>query len=398
MIEGPSIAEVGNVQRRIRGDAVDQASPPNALHHPDALEDPTVPMNKQIALAERSQRTFAESEGTVGAQPAPPLAKPELAAIGSGRGRSAVAIAIHVIRRIFGAFLTVFAVAFLVFVVFRVVADPAETARGTSATPEQVAAFNQRLGLDKPVLEQFVDYLGDVARLDFGDSLWQQRPTLEIVLEVVPRTLLLVGVSLTLAIGAALVAGAAAALRPNSGRDRGIMGVSLVSISIPAFWSGVMLVYLFAVVLGILPTSGYGSWQHLVLPVIALALPHFGRLTSMTRTAVLDELNQPWVRAARGRGIPPRRIMRKYALKNALITIVTMAGYELVFATAGTAILVEVVFAWPGVGQTMLLAIQRGDVFLVQTIAVLVAVFVVAVNLAVDAIHHAIDPRVRTER
>lgn len=300
-------------------------------------------------------------------------------------------------RRILTGVLTVLGVSLLVFVMFRMVSNPARVALGVDATPEQEEAFNSLHGFDDPIVVQFGRYLSELVRLDFGDSLWQGRSTLAIVGETIPRTAQLVIPAISLAFLAALAMGTAAARRPDGWLDRAIVSLSLVGVSVPAFWSGLLLSVIFGVTLGWLPTSGLGGWRYMLLPGIALALPHLGRLVMITRSTMLDELNRQWVTAAHARGIPEGRV-KLHAMRNSLIPIITVASGELTIAIAGTAVLVETVFAWPGVGFTMIQAIRQRDIFLVQTFALVLATLVVGVNIAVDLLYPRIDPRVRLER
>ncbi len=300
-----------------------------------------------------------------------------------------------ILRRLFQGFLVVLGVSLVVFVAMRVFGDPAKVMLPLSATPEQRAAFEHLIGLDRPLPAQFVTFLGDLATLNFGESLWQRRPAMEVVFERLPNTLMLIGVGLGFAILLALPLGAIAALRPGGIVDRVTVIGGLVGLSTPQFWLGLLLIMLFAVQLRILPTSGIGSWQHIVLPALTLALPSLARMTLLVRSQVIDELNQQYVKTARAKGMRFHTVLFGHALRNTLIPFITLAGWEIISALAGYTVVVETVFAWPGLGLTAIQAIQRNDLFLLQAIVFTVAIAIVLVNIALDIIYKFIDPRIK---
>lgn len=298
------------------------------------------------------------------------------------------------VRRILQGFVVIFGVTTVVFVVTRLIGDPVRMMLPMEATNEERDAFARELGFDRPIPTQFVDFLGDLVRFDFGDSLWQRRPALDIVLEHLPRTFSLVGAGMGLAIVLSLAMGLASALRPGSLLDRIMVTSSLAGLSIPEFWLGLLLIMVFGVQLGWFPTSGTGSFGHMVLPTVTLALPIAGRLAMMVRSTMIDELNRQWVRTARAKGMPFRRTVGVHALRNAAVPVVTLAGWELIRALAGYAVVVETVFAWPGIGFLALQAVSRQDLMLLQAIVFVVAVLVVVINVAIDVAYKAIDPRI----
>jgi len=300
-----------------------------------------------------------------------------------------------ILRRLFQGFLVVLGVSLVVFVAMRVFGDPAKVMLPLSATPEQRAAFEHLIGLDRPLPEQFVTFLGDLATLNFGESLWQRRPAMEVVFERLPNTLMLIGVGLGFAILLALPLGAIAALRPGGIIDRITVIGGLVGLSTPQFWLGLLLIMLFAVQLRLLPTSGIGSWQHIVLPALTLALPSLARMTLLVRSQVIDELNQQYVKTARAKGMRFHTVLFGHALRNTLIPFITLAGWEIISALAGYTVVVETVFAWPGLGLTAIQAIQRNDLFLLQAIVFTVAIAIVLVNISLDIIYKFIDPRIK---
>lgn len=299
------------------------------------------------------------------------------------------------VQRALQGLVVIFGVTIVVFVVTRLIGDPVALMLPLEATAEERDAFASALGLDQPILVQFWEFLQGAVRLDFGESLWQGRPAFEIILEVLPRTVILVLAGLGLAVVLAIPVGVLAALRPGSLMDRSLVGGSLLGLSVPQFWLGLMLILLFGVVLKWLPTSGSGSLKHLVLPAVTMALPAFGRLTMMVRSSMIDEMHSDYVETARAKGMPTRRTVFSHAFRNASNPVVTLTGWELIRAIAGYSVVVETVFAWPGIGFMAIQAIQQQDLILLQAIVFVVAVIVVIVNLALDFVYKMIDPRIQ---
>jgi len=300
-----------------------------------------------------------------------------------------------ILRRLFQGILVVLGVTLTVFVVTRLFGDPVSLMLPLSATAEQRAAFAAQIGLDQPLPIQFFGFLGDLLTLDFGESLWQRRPAIEVVFERLPNTLLLIGAGLGLAIALSIPLGIIAALRPGGILDRLTVSLGLLGLSMPQFWVGLLLIVVFAVQLKILPTSGMGTPAHLVLPALTLALSPLARLTMLVRSSMIDELNQQYVKTARAKGLPMRRILGVHALRNVLISFITMAGWELIVALSGYTVVVETVFAWPGLGLTAIQAIQRGDLFLMQAIVFSIAFIIVVINIVLDILFKTIDARIQ---
>ena len=230
-----------------------------------------------------------------------------------------------ILRRLGQGFLVVLGVSLVVFVAMRVFGDPAKVMLPLSATTEQRAEFEHLIGLDRPLPEQFVTFIGELATLDFGDSLWQRRPAMEVVFERLPNTLMLVGAGLGFAMIMALPLGALAALRPGGIIDRVTVIGGLVGLSTPQFWLGLLLIMLFAVQLRILPTSGIGGVSHLILPALTLALPSMARMVLLVRSQVIDELNQQYVKTARAKGLRFHQVLFGHALRNVMIPFITLA-------------------------------------------------------------------------
>lgn len=301
-----------------------------------------------------------------------------------------------IVRRTLQGLLVIVGVTVVVFGVTRMVGDPVKFVLPLEATAEQREARAHELGFDRPIVTQFGDYVEDLARLDFGESLWQRdRSTIDIVGQVLPKTFQLVGAGMVFAVLLAVPLGVVAATRPGTVLDRLLVTTSLLGLSVPQFWLGLILIIVFGVQLGWLPTSGTGSLNHLILPAITLGLPAAGRLAMMVRSSMIDELNKQYVKTAKAKGMPLRRVVGMHALRNGSIPVITLVGWELIRALAGYTVIVETVFNWPGLGQTAIQAIERRDLFLLQTIVLVVAVMVVVINVLVDVVYKAVDPRIK---
>lgn len=299
-----------------------------------------------------------------------------------------------VFRRLGQGVLTLLALMVLVFLLVRLTGSPVDLYLPLDASDEMRAALAARLGLDQPVLLQFASWFGQVIRLDFGTSLWQNRPAMEMVARALPQTLLLGLVTLTIAFVGAVIVGSLAALRPHGTFDTVAAGLSLAGASIPDFWFALMGVLLFSVALGWLPTSGFGGPAYWVLPVMTLVLRPFGILVQVVRGAMIATLSQPYIRAARAKGAQDRRVLFIHALRNALLPVVTVTG-DMAAQFAGGVTVIETVFGWPGIGKLMIDAILQRDFPVLQAGVLVVSAVVIAINIAVDLIYALIDPRVR---
>lgn len=299
-----------------------------------------------------------------------------------------------ILAKLWQGVIVILSVVVVVFVLTRLIGDPVRVMLPLEATEEQRAQFEQQLGLDRPIGTQFADYVTDVAVLDFGESLWQRRPVMEIIVEKAPATLLLTVTAIGLAIALAVPLGVIAALRPEGVIDRLVVLISLIGLSIPQFWLGLLFIVFFALTLGWLPTSGSGTPAHLILPALTLAIPAMTRLVMVVRSTMIDELNAQYVRVLRAKGMRPWRVVAVHALKNSSVPILTLAGWEMIRALSGYTVVVESVFAWPGLGLTAIQAIERQDLILLQAIVFLTAIMVVLLNLALDILSKAFDPRI----
>ncbi len=299
------------------------------------------------------------------------------------------------LRRMGQGVVVVVGVTVLVFVVTRMIGDPVNFILPLSASQEQRDALRADLGFDRSIFAQFTDFAGDAIRLDFGDSTYfRNEAALDVVMRFLPKTLQLVAAGMALAFIFSIPLGAIAATRPGKTLDKMLVTLSLAGLATPQFFLGQVILLLTSVKFSIVQ-FGDGPWTHLIFPAITLALPAIGRLTMVVRSAMIDELNSQYVRAARTKGVPARRIIGVHALRNAAIPFVTLFGWEVIRALAGFTLVVEAVFDWPGLGDLAILAIKQRDFFLIQTIVFVVAVMVVLINIAIDLAYKAIDPRVQ---
>jgi peptide/nickel transport system permease protein len=300
----------------------------------------------------------------------------------------------HLAGRIGQALLASFGVLTIVFFVMRLSGDPTLLLVPEGASAEQIAQLRHQLGFDRPVPVQFLAYLGDLVRLDFGESLVQRAPVLGILAERIPYTVALASGALLVAWGVGLPAGIAMAVWRDRWIARLLQAVVLAGQSLPTFWSGILLILLFGVTLRWLPTSGVDGPLSLVLPSLALGAVTMSSFARMTRSAVLDELGRDYVNAARARGLSRSSAVARHVLRNAAIPVVTIAALEIGNLLAG-AVIVETVFAWPGIGQLAIQSIQSRDFLVVQAVVLFVSLVYVACNLLADLAYAAIDPRIR---
>jgi peptide/nickel transport system permease protein len=288
---------------------------------------------------------------------------------------------------------TLLGVATLVFAFLHLVpGDPVEIMLGESAAPADVAELRRELGLDRPLLVQYGRFLAHAARGDLGRSIVYRAPVSHVIATRYPATLELAAAALVVALALALPLGIVAAVRPRSALDRGARIASLAGVCLPSFWLGPLLILVFSLRLGWLPVSGRGGIGHLVLPAVTLGLGMAGILVRLTRTSMLAALREDYVRTARAKGAPERRVVLVHALRNALVPVTTVAGLQAGALLAG-AIITETIFAWPGLGRLVVQAIDARDYPLVQGCVLAIAASYVVVNTATDLLQRAIDPR-----
>jgi peptide/nickel transport system permease protein len=304
-------------------------------------------------------------------------------------------VATYLARRIVWGLVVVLGVATVVFVATHLLTDPARKALPLGASQEQYEHLRHDLGLDRPLVTQFGDFAAGAVHFDFGKSISLQESAAHVVAQRLPATLKLVGVALALAILVSLPLGFLAAMKPGSWLDVTTVTTSLTGLSLPQFWLGALLILVFAVHLKWLPTSGDDGIKSLILPAITLALPIAGRLTQITRSSVIDELHRQYVVAARAKGLPLQVILRKHVFRNAAVPISSYLSLETAKALAGSTVVVETVFAYPGVGYLSVQAAKADDVVLIEATVVIIAVLIVVLNILFDLFHGVLDPRIR---
>lgn len=299
--------------------------------------------------------------------------------------------------RLARAVVTIVMVVTFAFVVLRLSGDPALLIMSVDAPPEAIAAFRQAWGLDEPLWLQYAKYFSAILHGDLGRSMRDGRDAITLVAERIPATLALTLPALAIKLSIGIPAGVYAALHRNSLTDRVVMSLAVLGFTVPSFVLGLLLVLVFAVQLGWLPSGGQDSWRHAILPIITLGAGGAAVLARFTRSAMLEVLGQPYIRTASAKGVPWRAVIRDHALPNAAIPTVTIVGFMVGSLIAG-AVVVESVFSWPGVGRLLVVAVANRDLAVVQCILLLVAGTMVASNLVVDLLYGALDPRLRQAR
>jgi len=292
---------------------------------------------------------------------------------------------------------TLFVVSLLVFVVIRVLpGDPAQVIMGTEGNPEATARLRTSLGLDRPLVVQYVDWLAHAVRGDLGVSIQYDVPVGRLIMSRLPVTLPLTLLAAAFMVATAVPLGLYAATHHRRVGDYVTMVISQLGISVPSFWAGLLLILAFSVHLGWAQSGGFRGWRSLILPAIALGVFQAAVLVRATRSAVLDVMREDYVRTARAKGVPEGLVVIKHTLRNALIPIVTVAGLQVGQLLAGSIIL-ESVFVLPGLGRLALGAITARDLPVVQGVTLFVASSIVAINFLVDLAYSALDPRLRHE-
>ena len=304
----------------------------------------------------------------------------------------------YLIRRILFSVFVLWGAVTIVFLVLRLVpSDPARLILGSDATEDEIVALRAEMGLDRPLLVQYARYLAGVVRFDFGDSYRYHKGAMGLVLDRFPTTLQLAVVAMVIAVVIGVSLGIVAALRVNRPADRLVSVFALLSQSMPSFWIGIVLILVFARQLHVLPSGGHGGIDKLILPAVTLALPFLALLIRMTRSGLLDVVHENYIQTARAKGLPERVVIFPHAIRNALIPIVTVVGIEF-GQLLGTGVIVETVFAWPGVGRLLTDSIFARDYSVVQAAILLIATGFVLINLVVDVLYGYLDPRVRLGR
>ena len=303
----------------------------------------------------------------------------------------------YFVRRVLLAVPVLLGVATLVFSLIHLVpGDPAQAMMGDGASPQDVAELRKNLGLDQPLLTQYVAFLGNAVKGDLGKSFRTGQPVTTMIIERIPATAELAVAAMFIAILIAIPLGVIAAVWRGTAVDYSAMTFALAGVSIPNFWLGPLLAIVFAVELGWLPVSGRGTPAHLVLPAISLGLALAAILARMTRASLLDELGELYVRAARARGVSNTSAISRHALRNSLVPLLTIVALQFGAVLTG-AVITETIFAWPGIGRLLIQSIGFRDYPMVQGCILLIAVTYVSVNLITDLMYGFLDPRIRYE-
>jgi peptide/nickel transport system permease protein/oligopeptide transport system permease protein len=309
----------------------------------------------------------------------------------------------YIIRRILLIIPVLFGASLLVFTALRLApGDPATALAGEQATPELVAQIRKDMGLNEPVPVQYLIYVGKLLQGDWGRSTKTHGRVVEEIMLRLPNTVLLATTSLAFAATIGILLGILASIKPYSWVDGGSMTMALLGVSMPVFWLGLMLMAFFAVILPralgmqspVFPPTGSGTWQHLVMPTITLAMNSMAILARMTRATMLEVLRQDYVRTGRAKGLRERAVIFRHALRNALIPVITIMGLQFGILLSG-AVLTETVFAWPGIGRLLVDSISYRDYPMVQGIILFIAIGFTFVNLVVDVLYAFLDPRIR---
>jgi peptide/nickel transport system permease protein len=301
-----------------------------------------------------------------------------------------------IIKRLGLAIVSLFLLSVTIFLLMRVTGDPAVLLAEPGASAADLEAIRTQFGLDRPLYTQYVSFIGHLFRGDFGQSFYYRTDVFELYLSRLPASLLLAGAAMAFSLIVGIPTGIIAAVRVNQWWDSVGKIFALLGLSMPSFWVGLVMILFFSVYLGWLPSSGSGTLLHLVMPSIALGWVFAAAHMRLTRSSMLEVLGSEYVKLARLKGLPEALVISKHAFKNALIPVLTLAGINLVIMV-NVAVVVETVFAWPGVGRLLYEGIAFRDFPVVQATVLLGGVMIVVVNLVVDILYAVIDPRIRYE-
>ena len=301
----------------------------------------------------------------------------------------------YLIKRLLGTIPVILMVTLAVFAfVHMLPGDPARLVAGPDATADDIAAVRSALGLDMPLPQQFLHYIGNLLQGDLGMSLKTRRPVAEeIGLRLMPTVWLTV-LAMVWAVALGLLIGVMSAVNRGRWQDYSGMVLAVSGISFPPFWLGLLLINLFSVHLGWLPTGGYGTWQHFVMPSLTLGLAVAAVMARFTRSAFIEISREDYVRTARAKGVPERRVIWHHALRNALIPIITMVGLQFGFLLGGS-IVIETVFAWPGVGRLLVDSVAYRDYPVIQALVLMFSLQFIVINLLVDVLYVFVNPEIR---
>lgn len=300
----------------------------------------------------------------------------------------------YIIRRFLFGIVVIWIVSVMIFLATRIGPDPALMIASPGADEAELSAIRDRFGMNDPLPVQYFIFIKKALQADFGESLYYGLPVAEIVWQRLPASLLLVGTAQIIALGFGILAGVLAARKRGSFTSNLLRWFSFMGLSMPNFWIAMMFILVFSVKLELLPTGGYGTWQHLVMPALSLGWYFSAGYTRLTESSLLQVLNTEYIKLCRVKGLSEFAIVGRHALKNALIPVVTLAGMNIVLMVSG-AVAVEMVFAWPGLGLLMYHGAVYRDFNVVQAVILFISTMMVFVNLAVDVLYAYLDPRIR---
>ncbi len=309
----------------------------------------------------------------------------------------------YLLKRLLIGAATMVVASLVVFSVLEILpGDPAQLMLGMNATPDALAALREQMGLNQPLLFRYLDWVGGLLTLDLGRSYTYSVPVLDLVAERLVVSLPLALIALFLSTAIAIPVGIFAAARRGRAGDAVSMGAAQLGVAIPNFWFALLLIYVFAVWLRLVPAGGFPGWgagiwpglRSLILPAVALALPQAAILARVTRSSLLEVLGEDYIRTARAKGMPRRRVLWRHALRNAMIPVLTILGLQFAFLLAGT-IIIENVFYLPGLGRLVFQAITQRDLIVVESVVMLLVAAVIVVNFLVDLSYALVDPRLR---
>ncbi|CAG0950030.1 MAG: ABC transporter permease [Rhizobiaceae bacterium] len=309
----------------------------------------------------------------------------------------------YLLKRLLIGAATMVVASLVVFSVLEILpGDPAQLMLGMNATPDALEALREQMGLNQPLLFRYLDWVGGLLTLDLGRSYTYSVPVLDLVTERLVVSLPLAIIALVLSTAIAIPVGIFAAARRGRAGDAVSMGAAQLGVAIPNFWFALLLIYVFAVWLRLVPAGGFPGWgagawpalKALVLPAVALALPQAAILARVTRSALIEVLGEDYIRTARAKGMPRRRVLWRHALRNAMIPVLTILGLQFAFLLAGT-IIIENVFYLPGLGRLVFQAITQRDLIVVESVVMLLVAAVIVVNFLVDLSYALVDPRLR---
>ena len=303
----------------------------------------------------------------------------------------------YILRRLGYSVISLVLLSLTIFFFVRVTGDPAVLLVEPGASKADLDQIRQQFGLDRPLFIQYWHFVSSLVRGDFGQSFYYRTPVLELYLSRLPNSLMLAAAAMALSLLIGIPSGILAAVNVNGWWDRVGKIFSLLGLSLPSFWVGLVMILFFSVYLGWLPSSGAGTASHMIMPAFALGWFFAAAHMRMTRSSMLEVMGSEYVKLARLKGLPERLVITKHAFKNALIPVLTLAGINLVIMV-NVAVVVETVFAWPGIGRLLYEGVAFRDFPVVQATVLLSGVMVVVVNLLVDILYAVIDPRIRLER